>query len=132
MSRFEGAERYVATEDLKIAVNAAIALERPLLIKGEPGTGKTVLAYEVAKALDVPQNTMSVHLATLARAGLIRSERRSRIINYRADLDQLKALTLFLVKDCCGGRPEICAPLIADLSPCCPPQTLAAKEAAHD
>ena len=74
---------------------------------------------EVAKALDVPQNTMSVHLATLARAGLIRSERRSRIINYRADLDQLKALTLFLVKDCCGGKAELCEPLIAELKPCC-------------
>ena len=50
--RFEGTADYVATDDLKIAVNAAIALERPLLIKGEPGTGKTVLAYEVAKALE--------------------------------------------------------------------------------
>jgi MoxR-like ATPase len=49
--RFQGTSDYVATEDLKVAVNAAIALERPLLIKGEPGTGKTVLAYEVAKAL---------------------------------------------------------------------------------
>jgi DNA-binding transcriptional ArsR family regulator len=62
---------------------------------------------------------MSVHLATLARAGLIGAERRSRVINYRADLDQLKALTLFLVKDCCGGRAELCAPLIAELNPCC-------------
>ena len=52
--RFEGTRDYVATDDLKIAVNAAIALERPLLIKGEPGTGKTVLAYEIAKALDAP------------------------------------------------------------------------------
>jgi len=50
--RFEGTENYVATDDLKVAVNAAIALERPLLIKGEPGTGKTVLAYEIAKALE--------------------------------------------------------------------------------
>src|SRR3989344_3152360 len=49
--RFEGTDDYVATEDLKVAVNAAIALERPLLIKGEPGTGKTVLAEQIAKAL---------------------------------------------------------------------------------
>ena len=57
--RFEGTQDYVATEDLKVAVNAAIALERPLLIKGEPGTGKTVLAIEVAKALDLdPQEGM--------------------------------------------------------------------------
>ncbi len=85
-----------------------------LLVRHEP---EGLAAGEVAKALDVPQNTMSVHLATLARAGLIRSERRGRIINYRADLDQLKALTLFLVKDCCGGKAELCAPLIAELNP---------------
>ena len=51
--RFEGTSNYIATDDLRIAVNAAIALERPLLIKGEPGTGKTVLAYEMARALNV-------------------------------------------------------------------------------
>lgn len=87
-----------------------------LLVRNEP---EGLAAGEVAKALCVPQNTMSVHLATLARAGLIRSERRSRVINYRVELDQLKALTLFLVKDCCGGNAELCAPLIAELSPCC-------------
>lgn len=87
-----------------------------LLVRHEP---EGLAAGEVAKALDVPQNTMSVHLATLARAGLIKSERRSRIVNYRADLDQLKALTLFLVKDCCGGTAELCEPLIAELTPCC-------------
>ncbi len=48
MQRFEGTETYVATQDLQVAVNAAIALERPLLVKGEPGTGKTILAHEVA------------------------------------------------------------------------------------
>jgi MoxR-like ATPase len=52
--RFEGTSGYVATDDLKVAVNAAIALERPLLVKGEPGTGKTVLALEIAKALGAP------------------------------------------------------------------------------
>ncbi len=57
--RFEGTDDYVATEDLKVAVNAAIALERPLLIKGEPGTGKTVLAYEIAKGAEGPAD----HLA---------------------------------------------------------------------
>ncbi|SDD68150.1 transcriptional regulator, ArsR family [Sphingomonas sp. YR710] len=87
-----------------------------LLVRHEPDG---LAAGEVARRLDVPQNTMSVHLATLARAGLIRAERRSRVINYRADLDRLRALTLFLVQDCCGGRPELCAPLIAELTPCC-------------
>ncbi|MGA6967530.1 MAG: AAA family ATPase, partial [Xanthobacteraceae bacterium] len=52
--RFEGTNAYVATDDLKVAVNAALALERPLLVKGEPGTGKTVLAEEVAKAIGAP------------------------------------------------------------------------------
>ena len=52
--KFEGTRDYVATEDLKIAVNAAITLERPLLVKGEPGTGKTELARQVASALDLP------------------------------------------------------------------------------
>ena len=52
--RFEGTSAYVATDDLKVAVNAAITLERPLLVKGEPGTGKTVLALEIAKALGAP------------------------------------------------------------------------------
>ncbi|EXS69515.1 MULTISPECIES: ArsR/SmtB family transcription factor [unclassified Sphingobium] len=87
-----------------------------LLVRHEPDG---LAAGEIAKALAVPQNTMSVHLATLSRAGLIRSERRSRVINYRAELDQLKTLTLFLVKDCCGGNAALCAPLIAELAPCC-------------
>ena len=59
-TRFEGTSDYVATDDLKVAVNAAIALERPLLIKGEPGTGKTVLAYEISKALNAPLITWHI------------------------------------------------------------------------
>jgi ArsR family transcriptional regulator len=86
-----------------------------LLVRHEPDG---LAAGAIANALGIPQNTMSVHLATLARAGLIRAERRSRTINYRAELDGLKALTLFLVKDCCGGHVELCAPLIAELTPC--------------
>ena len=68
--RFEGTTDYVATDDLKVAVNAAIALERPLLIKGEPGTGKTVLAYEVAKALNAPLLTWHIKSTTKAQQGL--------------------------------------------------------------
>ena len=100
-----------------------------LLVREEPGG---LPAGEVARRLAVPHNTMSTHLAVLTRAGLIAAERRSRSIVYRARLDAVQALAGFLVKDCCGGRPEICAPLIADLSPCCPPQEIAATEAAHD
>jgi len=84
-------------------------------------------ATRLARILAVPHNTMSSHLAILSRAGLISGERQSRSIIYRANLDGLRAMTLFLVNDCCGGRPELCAPLIADLAPCCPP-----KVAAHD
>ena len=87
-----------------------------LLVRHEPDG---LSAGEVARQLDIPQNTMSVHLATLARAGLIHPERRSRVINYRADLDRLRLLTLFLVKDCCGGKAELCEPLVAELTPCC-------------
>ena len=70
MGRFEGTDRYIATADLKVAVNAAVALERPLLIKGEPGTGKTVLAYEIAKAFDAPLITWHVKSTTKAHNGL--------------------------------------------------------------
>jgi len=77
--RFEGTADYVATDDLKIAVNASIALERPLLIKGEPGTGKTVLAYEVAKALDAPLITWHIKSTTKALQGLYEYEAVTRL-----------------------------------------------------
>src|SRR5215469_15895627 len=77
--RFEGTSDYVATEDLKVAVNAAIALERPLLIKGEPGTGKTVLAEEVAKALDAPLLTWHIKSTTKAQQGLYEYDAVSRL-----------------------------------------------------
>lgn len=89
-----------------------------LLVRHEP---EGLPAGEIARQLDVPQNTLSTHLAILARAGLVRSERRGRTVVYRADLGQLRAMMLFLAKDCCGGRPELCAPLVAALMPCCPP-----------
>jgi len=88
-----------------------------LLVAREP---HGVAAGELARLMSVPQNTMSAHLSILARAGLVNGERQSRSIVYRADLARLRELTLFLLKDCCGGRPEVCAPLIADLAPCCP------------
>ena len=87
-----------------------------LLMRHEPDG---MAAGEIARQLDVPQNTMSAHLGILARAGIVQSERQSRSIIYRADLDALRALTLFLVKDCCAGSPELCMPLLAELSSCC-------------
>jgi DNA-binding transcriptional ArsR family regulator len=97
-----------------------------LLIAHEPDG---LPAGEIARALSVPHNTMSSHLAILTRAGLIEAERQSRSIFYRARLDAVRAVAGFLVKDCCGGRPEICEPLIADLAPCCTSQEIVGKEA---
>ena len=77
--RFEGTDSYVAEDDLRMAVNAAIALERPLLIKGEPGTGKTVLAREVARALDVPLIEWHVKSTTRAQQGLYEYDAVSRL-----------------------------------------------------
>jgi MoxR-like ATPase len=68
--RFEGTDSYVATEDLMVAVNAAISLERPLLIKGEPGTGKTILAHEIARALKAPLIEWHIKSTTKAQHGL--------------------------------------------------------------
>ena len=95
-----------------------------LLVSREPAG---VPAGELARLVGVPQNTLSTHLSILANAGLVHGERHSRSIIYRSDLDRLRELVLFLLKDCCGGRPDLCAPLIADLYPCCP-----AKADIHD
>lgn len=88
-----------------------------LLVKHEP---EGLPAGEIAIALGVPANTMSAHLGVLSRAGLIKSERRSRSIIYRADLRHLQSLVVFLLKDCCQGRVELCEPLLKELStsPC--------------
>ena len=118
--------------ELEATVLALAALAQPtrldvfrLLVRHEP---KGMAAGEIAKSLAVPQNTMSSHLAVLSRAGLISAERFSRSIVYRAELSRLRAVMVFMLRDCCGGRPEICAPLIADLAPCCPPS---AKKRSH-
>jgi ArsR family transcriptional regulator, arsenate/arsenite/antimonite-responsive transcriptional repressor len=96
-----------------------------LLVKHEP---KGLAAGDIARALVVPQNTMSSHLSVLSRAGLVSAQRFSRSIVYRADLAHLQGVVLFLLKDCCDGRPEICAPLVESLTPCCPPPN---KKRAH-
>ncbi|HTH97027.1 MAG TPA: metalloregulator ArsR/SmtB family transcription factor [Stellaceae bacterium] len=88
-----------------------------LLVKHEPDG---LPAGEIADLLGVPQNTLSTHLGVLARAELVTSERQSRSIIYRANIVRLRDLAVYLVRDCCGGRPELCEPLIAELSPCCP------------
>ncbi len=89
-----------------------------LLVQHEP---EGLAAGDIAKTLAVPQNTMSSHLSILSRAGLVSAQRFSRSIVYRADLTRLQAVVLFMLKDCCDGRPEICTPLVESLTPCCPP-----------
>lgn len=88
-----------------------------LLVRHEPDG---LAAGEIARQLDVPHNTMSAHLAVLARAGLAVSRRQSRSIIYRANLDHMKETIQFLVHDCCAGHPEICEPLAASLIGCTP------------
>lgn len=78
-ARFEGSDQYVATDDLKLAVNAAMTLQRPLLIKGEPGTGKTMLAEEVAAALGMPLLQWHVKSTTKAQQGLYEYDAVSRL-----------------------------------------------------
>ncbi len=77
--RFDGTDNYIATPDLKVAVNAAITLERPLLIKGEPGTGKTVLAEEIARAVNAPLLTWHIKSTTKAAQGLYEYDAVSRL-----------------------------------------------------
>jgi ArsR family transcriptional regulator, arsenate/arsenite/antimonite-responsive transcriptional repressor len=90
-----------------------------LLVEREPDG---VPAGELARLIGVPQNTMSAHLSIMANAGLVAGERQSRSIIYRADLEHFRAAMLYLLQDCCGGSASLCAPLIADLTPCCPPK----------
>ena len=86
--RFEGSQTYVATQDLKLAVNAALTLQRPLLIKGEPGTGKTMLAEEVASALGMPLMQWHIKSTTKAQQGLYEYDAVSRLRDSQmADLD---------------------------------------------
>ena len=113
--------------DSERAILALAALAQPtrlevfrLLAKHEPDG---LAAGDIAKKLAVPQNTMSSHLSILSRAALVTARRVSRSIVYRADLKAFQAVVLFMLRDCCDGRPEICGPLIEDLAPCCPPKT---------
>jgi DNA-binding transcriptional ArsR family regulator len=80
-----------------------------------------VPAGDLAAKFGVPPSTMSSHLAILTRAGLTRSEREGRTIFYAAEVDGIRDLLSFLVKDCCNGKPNACNKLLeAALSPCCP------------
>ncbi len=81
-------------------------------------------AGDIARALDVPHNTMSSHLTILVNAGLIDSRRMGRSVIYRIDFEGTRAMLSYLMEDCCQGRPEVCAPLLATVLPkCCSPST---------
>ena len=94
--RFEGTENYIATEDLRIAVNAAITLERPLLIKGEPGTGKTVLAEEISKALKMPLITWHVKSTTKAQQGLYEYDAITRLRDSQLGDEKVKDIKNYI------------------------------------
>src|ERR1700682_5361397 len=94
--RFEGTSAYVATDDLKVAVNAAIALERPLLVKGEPGTGKTVLALEIAKSLDAPLIEWHIKSTTKALQGLYEYDAVSRLRDSQLGDERVKDIRNYI------------------------------------
>lgn len=96
--RFEGSSHYVATDDLKLAVNAALTLQRPLLIKGEPGTGKTMLAEEVAAALDMPLLQWHIKSTTKAQQGLYEYDAVSRLRDSQLGDARVKDIANYIVK----------------------------------
>ena len=98
VTRFEGSEQYVATDDLKLAVNAALTLQRPLLIKGEPGTGKTMLAEEVAAALKMPLLQWHIKSTTKAQQGLYEYDAVSRLRDSQLGDERVKDIHNYIVK----------------------------------
>ncbi|HEX5784375.1 MAG TPA: MoxR family ATPase [Burkholderiaceae bacterium] len=96
--KFQGSEQYVATADLKLAVNAAIALQRPLLVKGEPGTGKTMLAEEVAQALGMPLLQWHIKSTTKAQQGLYEYDAVSRLRDSQLGDEKVKDIQNYIVK----------------------------------
>ena len=107
-------------DDQALAVLAALAhpvrlATFRLLVRQEPDGSST---GQLAEVIGLTQSTFSTHLAVLARAGLVRSEKRGRNFIQRVEIDALRALMVFLAKDCCEGRADLCEPLLAELA-CC-------------
>lgn len=96
--KFSGTSTYVATDDLKLAVNAAITLERPLLVKGEPGTGKTLLAEELAAALDAPLITWHIKSTTKAQQGLYEYDAVSRLRDSQLNSERVHDISNYIIK----------------------------------
>ena len=97
-NKFEGTERYVATSDLKLAVNAALTLQRPLLIKGEPGTGKTMLAEEVAASLGRPLMQWHIKSTTKAQQGLYEYDAVSRLRDSQLGDEKVRDIGNYIIK----------------------------------
>jgi ArsR family transcriptional regulator len=95
-----------------------------LLVKAGPDG---LAAGEIARKLKVAANTLSAQLLILSQAGLVRARRAGRSIIYAADFEAMGALLLYLTEDCCGGKPEVCAPLAKTVNACCPPARRAAR-----
>ena len=99
--KFQGSDQYVATQDLMLAVNAAVTLQRPLLVKGEPGTGKTMLAEEVARALDMPLLQWHIKSTTKAQQGLYEYDAVSRLRDSQlagADSERVRDIRNYIVR----------------------------------
>ena len=97
MRRFEGTDSYIATADLRAAVNAAIALERPLLVKGEPGTGKTILAHEIARSIDKQLITWHIKSTTKAQQGLYEYDAVSRLRDGQLGDERVHTIANYIV-----------------------------------
>jgi MoxR-like ATPase len=110
--RFEGSDRYVATDDLKLAVNAALTLGRPLLIKGEPGTGKTMLAEEVAASLGMPLLQWHIKSTTRAQQGLYEYDAVSRLRDSQLGDERVRDIGNYIVRGVLWQAFEAPAPVV--------------------
>ena len=110
--RFEGSESYVATDDLKLAVNAALALERPLLVKGEPGTGKTLLAQEVARGIGRPLFEWHVKSTTKALQGLYEYDAVSRLRDSQLGEEKVADIANYIKRGVLWDAFESAAPAV--------------------
>lgn len=114
-------EEMLAIQALSALANASRLGVFRLLVRAGPDG---ISAGDIAQAVGTPANTMSGHLAILARAGLVASRRDGRTIYYALSVEGVRALFGYLIADCCDGRPELCAPLLdlSEAGKCCPPK----------
>ncbi len=107
-----------------LAQESRLRAFRRLIRSGDDG----MAAGDIARALEIPHNTLSSHLSILANAGLIRSRRESRSIIYSVDFDGIRELLSFLMEDCCQGNPDVCLPVLESVLPgCCDTTTAGAN-----